>query len=132
MGKPETLAVVNRKLTSITSAEFRRQGKSAKPSKYRNMRTVVDGISFMSKREATRYGELKLRERAGKILQLTLQPRFPLFVDGIKVTTYVGDFSYLLPNGRLIVEDSKGCVTPVYRIKRALMKACLGIEIVEV
>ena len=46
--------------------------------KYNNTRPVVDGIKFDSKREAERYKELKLLERAGKISDLILQPRFEL------------------------------------------------------
>ena len=38
-------------------------------NKYRNKRTVVDGISFASKREANRYSELALLETVGKDLQ---------------------------------------------------------------
>src|SRR5690606_369436 len=55
--------------------------KERKPSKYRNVRTTVDGITFDSKREAERYGELKTMEAAGVISDLELQPRFPLTVN---------------------------------------------------
>jgi len=37
------------------------------PPKYGNKKTVVDGITFDSMREANRYRELKLLERAGKV-----------------------------------------------------------------
>ena len=43
-------------------------------SKYRNKKTELDGIAFDSKREAERYAELKLLERAGEISYLQLQP----------------------------------------------------------
>ena len=98
-------------------------------SKYGAIRTEVDGIKFASKREAKRYGELKLLERAGKIHNLTVQPRFDLVVHGTNICTYVGDFRYL--EDGWIVEDVKGVRTSVYRIKAKLMLACHGIKIKE-
>lgn len=80
---------------------------------------TVDGHRFPSKFEATRYADLKLLERAGQIADLRLQPRFPLVVRGKKVGTYVGDFWYI--EGReTVVEDTKGVVLPLYRLKREL------------
>ena len=54
-------------------------------SKYGNRKTEVDGIVFDSKKEAERYRDLKLLERAGDIRELVLQPSFVLNVNGIKV-----------------------------------------------
>lgn len=103
-------------------------------SKYGAVRTEVDGISFASKKEARRYGELKLLQRAGKIENLSLQPRFPLVVNGLKVCTYVGDFLYGIPGdaSSLVVEDAKGFKTPEYKLKAKLFKALNGFPITEV
>lgn len=112
-------------------------------NKYRNIKTVVDGITFDSKKEAARYGELKLMQRAKLIRNLEIQPQFPLMVGGeyldpVKVATYKGDFKYEehTPNGYVkwteVVEDVKGIKTPVYNLKKKLMKAIHGIEIREV
>lgn len=49
-----------------------------KYNKYGNIKTVIDGIKFDSKRESERYLELKLLEKAGEISDLKLQPRFIL------------------------------------------------------
>ena len=49
-------------------------------SKYRNVKTEVDGILFASKKEARRYSELKLLERAGEIAHLELQPRIKICI----------------------------------------------------
>lgn len=103
-----------------------------KRPKYGNKRVTVDGINFASQREAKRYGELKLLERAGQIQNLQLQPRFPLKVFGQLVTTYVGDFQYLETNGGVVVEDSKGFKTPEYKIKAKLFQAVVGFPIREV
>jgi hypothetical protein len=98
--------------------------------KYKNEPTVVDGISFASKKEAQRYSELRLLEKAGAISELELQPRFPLTVfsaDGrpAKIATYVADFRYYEHTNRgksVIVEDTKGMPTPVFKLKRKLFE----------
>jgi len=102
-------------------------------SKYGAQPTVVDGIRFASKAEARRYEELKLRERVGEISDLTLQPRYPLVVNGEKVGTYVGDFRYTeAATQQETVEDVKGVATPVYRLKKKLVRAIYGVDILEV
>lgn len=107
--------------------------RERKPSKYRNVRTTVDGITFDSKREAERYGELKTMEAAGVISDLELQPRFPLTVNDERVGTYVGDFMYHdNEDMRYVVEDAKGVRTDVYKLKRKLVKAIYDITIQEV
>lgn len=103
---------------------------AAAMNKYRAVRTVVDGRVFDSKREARRYEELKLLERAGLIRDLEIQPKFPLEVNGRRVATYRGDFQYW-EGGEFIVEDCKGVRTPIYRLKAKLMFALYGIEIRE-
>lgn len=106
---------------------------ASNPRKYRNQPIEVDGHKFASKAEARRYGELKLLERAGQIIDLRLQPKFPLEVNGELVCTYIGDFAYYLRGAR-IVEDVKSPAsrTPAYRIKVKLLKALTGIVIREV
>lgn len=90
----------------------------------------MDNITFASKREADRYSQLKLLERSKQISGLTLQPRFPLVVNGQKVCTYVGDFSYCyvvkidkINDSVLVCEDAKGHRTKDYIIKAKLFRA---------
>ena len=96
-------------------------------SKYRAKKTVVDGIKFDSKREAERYCELKLLEKAKEIRNLVLQPRFLLqdeFFDKNEIKhkkiEYVADFMYIDKCGKTIVEDVKGVLTDVYKIKKKM------------
>lgn len=117
---------------SISADEYNALVAKQKRSKYGNRKTEVDGIRFDSSAEAKRYGELKLLEAQGAIVELQLQPRFPLMVNGEKVGTYSADFQYRDSNGRLVVEDVKGMPTTVYRLKKRLMKAVHGIDIQEV
>jgi hypothetical protein len=100
-------------------------------NKYRNKRTIVDNITFASKKEAARYGDLKLLEKHGLISDLQLQPKYVIEVNGVKICSYLGDFRYWI-NGEMIIEDVKGVKTPAYRLKKKLMLAVFGIEIQEV
>ena len=96
-------------------------------SKYKAKKVVVDGITFDSKKEARRYKELKLLERAGVIKDLVLQPSF-LLQDKFKYKDktehkikYIADFKYLdTKTGKTVVEDVKGYKTDVYKLKRKL------------
>ena len=100
-----------------------------KQSKYKNVKTVVDGIKFDSKLEAKRYGSLKLLKAAGEIESFELQKRYPLVVNGVKICTYVCDFVVNYPNGARVIEDTKGVLTPDFKLKMKLMKAIYNIDI---
>lgn len=100
-------------------------------SKYGNRKVELDGFMFDSRREANRYLELKLLERSGQITNLELQPRYDLIVNGMNCGFYKADFRYQ-EGENTIVEDAKGMKTAVYSLKKKLVKAIHGIEIVEV
>jgi hypothetical protein len=99
------------------------------PSKYRAVRVTIDGVTFASKKEAARYQELRLMERAGLISSLELQPAFELIPpyttkDGAKVQkiVYKADFKYTYPQtGREIIEDVKGMKTAIYKLKKKIL-----------
>ena len=97
---------------------------------------TLDGITFASKKEATRYATLKLLERAGKIRDLKLQPKFPVEINGRPFTTYTADFQfYDRELGRVVIEDSKSTGTAkdaAYRLRRRAAELAHGIEVVEV
>ena len=103
----------------------------ARPTKYKAIRTEIDGHTFASKAEANRYRHLKILEQAGQISNLSLQPRYALDVNGVHIANYIADFRYWNEGGR-VIEDVKGMKTPVYRLKKKLMLACHGIVIEEV
>lgn len=106
-------------------------------SKYRNCKTIVDGITFDSKAEARRYGELKLLLKAGAITDLIPQAPFELVPSVVlgnrkrPAIKYKADFVYT-ENGHKVVEDVKGMKTAVYSLKKHLMKHVHGIEIREI
>lgn len=127
--------------------------------KYGNRKVVIDGIEFDSKKEARRYYELKLLQRAGQISELELQKEFELIPaqyesferygktgkrlqDGKrcieKSCVYKADFAYRDKSGQLVVEDVKGYRDPAsagyakFIIKRKLMLWVHGIKITEI
>lgn len=105
-------------------------------NKYGAKKTVVDGITFDSLREARRYGELKLLEKAGEIEDIKCHPTFSMRINGDLVAKYTADFSYWCSaECDRIVEDVKSPATAkdkYYRLKKRLMKALYDIEIREV
>lgn len=100
-------------------------------SKYKAVRTTVNGLEFASQKEARRYQALLILERAGQIRDMELQPRFPCRVNDLLVCTYVADFRYI-EDDLSVVEDVKGMKTDVYRIKAKLVKALYGFTIKEI
>ena len=104
-------------------------------SKYHNRKTLYDGIQFDSQKEADRYQELQWMQQAGLIQDLELQPRYDLIVNGHKLGFYRGDFRYKeVATDSVILEDVKSPATrtAVYRLKKKLVKALYGVEIIEV
>lgn len=97
-------------------------------NKYRNKKTIIDGIKFDSIAEGRRYKELKILEEGNYITDLKLQPKFELQEkytntkrEHIRAITYKADFSYI-ENGKLIVEDVKGVITKEFAIKKKLFE----------
>lgn len=106
--------------------------------KYRNQKILIDDMKFDSKKEAKRFCELKLMEKANIISDLQRQVKFILIPkqkkDGKVIErecSYIADFVYM-ENGETIVEDTKGFKTKDYIIKRKLMLSVYGIRIKEV
>lgn len=107
-------------------------------SKYKAVKTTVDGITFASKHEAERYCELKLLLKAGAIKDLRfqvpyeLQPHFRWNGKTIRAINYVADFVYIdTKTGKEIVEDAKGVRTPEYKLKAKMMLYKYQIELKE-
>lgn len=104
-------------------------------NKYRNKKTQIDMYVFDSIAESKRYKELVLLQRAGRITELQLQPKFLLqesFRKNGKTyrkIEYIADFQYE-ENGKIIVEDVKGKETDVFKLKRKLFeKKYWGLEL---
>lgn len=109
-------------------------------TKYNNKKITMDGQKFDSKKEASRYRELRLLEKAGVIKELRMQVKFTLIPSQRDEATgkvverecsYKADFVYE-EDGKTVVEDVKGFRTKEYIIKRKLMLYQYGIRIREV
>ena len=107
-------------------------------SKYHAKKTVVDGITFDSRKEADRYIVLKGMEEDGTIGDLRRQVRYELIpafdVDGkhYRPVFYVADFVYVdKGTGKTVVEDVKGVMTDVYKLKSKLFARRYGMSIKE-
>lgn len=94
--------------------------------KYHNHKTLIDGITFDSKKESERYLVLKQMQKDGVISHLDLQKKFvivPKANNNPRTRYYIADFFYI-ENGKEIIEDVKSPITkknPVYSLKKALM-----------
>lgn len=126
-------------------------GDVKKRSKYGNVKATVNGITFDSRKEASRYVELRSMLASGAIRNLKLQPQFTLqesylTEDGerIQAIRYVADFSYERPTlpdctGKVywipVVEDVKGnnaTKTAQYKVKKIMLAERFGLYISEV
>lgn len=108
-------------------------------NKFGAIATTVDGIRFDSLKEARRWSQLRLLEKAGEIRNLKRQVRIGLegkngpvtFQPSGRKAAYVADFTY--EDRRLgwatVIEDSKGHETPEFKLKRAIL-AAQGVEVV--
>lgn len=132
--------------TAATAAYQRRQHDSKEvpsvaKSKYGAKKTQVNGITFDSLAEAKRYRELMLLQRSGIVTDVQLQPSYTL-IPGFKhkatgkrvqAITYKADFLVTYADGHQEIEDVKGMLTPVYKLKKKLfMNAYPELTIKEV
>lgn len=98
-------------------------------NKFRNHKTVVDGITFDSALEARKWQEFRLLEKAGEISNLQRQVKFDLSVNDFKVCSYVADFVFTTRDGVCVVYDAKGMILPEFKLKAKLFKAIHGFDI---
>lgn len=110
--------------------------QAIKQNKYKNKKTIYDGIKFDSKKEGSYYLKLKLLEEKGIISDLKLQVKFelqPKFQFGnktIRAINYIADFTYIQDN-KLHIVDTKGVRTDVYKLKKKMMEY-KGYEVEEI
>ena len=98
-------------------------------SKYKAVKTIVDGFTFASKREAHYYRIYSAMENAGVIKNLKMQTSLPFIFEGKKIFTYKPDFEYDDQDGVHHYIDVKGVLTPLFRLKKKLIEAQYKIEI---
>lgn len=134
----------------VTRHQLKQAQKQTKPSKYHNVKTLLNGMLFDSKHEADVYQGLLIRQQAGQIRELRRQVPFQLcapdsmmpahllpgaLVRVVEVAIYVADAVYIdnIDNS-LHVIDAKGQRKRIcpYPLKKKWMALQYGIEIEEV
>jgi len=108
-------------------------------ARYRNEPVIVDGVRYASKKQYTRWCQLQMLEKAGKVSNLRREVPF-VIAPAVTINgrnkpplRYYADAVYV-ENGREVVEDTKSPVTrkdSLYRAKIHLLKAVLGIDVFE-
>ena len=113
-------------------------------NKYGAQPISIDGVRFASKKEAARFLELRLLQKAGAIADLECQPVFPLHVlevwrsqVPVRITTigkFTADFRYTnLTTGEIVIEDTKSepTKTEAYRLRKRLAEVIHGMTVTE-
>ena len=96
-------------------------------NKYKNKKTMVDGIKFDSEMESHYYIYLKQLKEIGEVVDFEIQPTF-LLQEGfnlngkrIRAITYKADFKVIYKDGHEEVIDVKGKLTEEFKIKRKML-----------
>ena len=96
-------------------------------NKYKNKKTIVDGIKFDSEMESHYYIYLKQLKKIGEVVDFVLQPTY-LLQEGfdlngkrIRPITYKADFKVIYKDGHEEVIDVKGKLTEEFKIKRKML-----------
>lgn len=127
-------------MKSVSSEEARKMLDEAKKkprkNKYGAVRTVVDGYAFDSQAEATDYINLKTLRSAGKIKDLTLHPKFPIYIANkltdamTKVCDVELDFMFFdIEKKAIRIVDRKGRDNALSKLKRKMIEAQHGIVV---
>lgn len=115
-----------------TTQESELKFQIPKRMKYRNVKTVIDGITFDSKKEANYYGKLKILQKAGEVISFQRQVKYLFELNGVKIGLYVADFVVEWKTLGTRVIDVKGMKLPLYNFKKKCMKAFYNIDIFEI
>jgi hypothetical protein len=110
-----------------------------KPNKFHAKKTVFNGQTFDSKKEAAYAAKLEILKRSfkpsDKVIGYRTQVPFPVHLNGKLICTYKLDFLTTYADGRIEHVDvkgyKKGAAYQVFRIKKKLVEAQYNIEIIE-
>ena len=105
-------------------------------NKYHNKKCFYKDMMFDSKKERDYYVILEMMLKNNQITDLKtqvkfeLQPSFKFNGKTIRSISYIADFTYI-KDGKLIIVDTKGYRTEVYKLKKKMMQY-KGLEIKEI
>jgi hypothetical protein len=104
-----------------------------KPSKYRAIKTANKDQTISDSRKEARLDETFMMLIKNKnILKVIRKERFIMQINGIKICAYVADWTVYHKDGHKEIYDAKGFKTPVYKIKKKLLKALYNLNIIEI
>ncbi|MFA7132899.1 MAG: DUF1064 domain-containing protein [Bacteroidales bacterium] len=108
----------------------------SKSGKYKNKKTEYNGFLFDSKKEADYCCILDLLQKAIKdsdrVISYEKQVPFQIILNDKKICKYYADFKVVYGDGRIEIVDVKGFKTDIYRLKKKLVEAQYGINIIEI
>lgn len=115
--------------------------RNKRGTKYGNKRVKINGIAYDSTGEANYEKTVLDPLRAKGELTYRRQVTFPLVVNGVKICNYRADWVVTWKNGKQEVWDFKArderikkddgfLITSEFKLKRKLMLACHGLEII--
>ena len=120
-------------MTRWTAADLARRSTA----RVKNVRKkLVNGLMFDSTKEARRYQDLELMQKAGQITDLRRQVPYPIYIKGKLICEWRADFVYKeeAQGGQtyfIRVEDVKGWKTDIYKLKKKMVEAEYGFQILE-
>jgi hypothetical protein len=109
-------------------------------NKFHAKKTIIGDLKFDSKKEADYYCILEFQRRAknedDRVVEIELQPRFDIIIDGINCGFYKADFGVTYANGVKKIIDVKGLkqgsAYQLFRLKKKIVEALYKIKIIEV
>lgn len=130
----ESLLKGSRKQDIFTPAEIQEHFRR-KANKYGSKKTIYNGVKYDSAKEASFAEKLDLLFKAKEVIYWQRQVTYDLVVNGSKICSYRLDFKVMMKNGEFEYWDIKGCKTgsayQMFLLKKKLMAACHGIEVIE-
>ena len=101
-------------------------------NKFNARKVEIDGIKFDSQKEARRYQELLLLQKAGEVMRFDVHPRYTLWANApeyqrlsVLIGHYSPDFYVLYSSGEVVIEDVKSepSKTTAYRLRKKIFEA---------
>lgn len=137
-------------MTKMTAAEYQEYHKKGthlfktpepeKENKYKAKPKEYDGNVYQSTKEADQAAKYDLSKHAKnaseRVVKVERQLTFDLAVNGIHICKYILDFRVTYADGRVVCSDvkgmKKGAAYNMFKVKKHLMKAIYGIEVIEI
>jgi hypothetical protein len=108
-------------------------------NKFNAKKTIIDGITFDSKKEASYYIRLgalmRAKNESDRVVNIELQPRYDIIINDEKIGHYKADFKVDYADGRTEIIDvkgyKKGAAYQLFRLKKKVIEALHNIKIIE-